>query len=268
MSGIIRRINHLRLSIVRHTVSAYAAQAAFFVLLSFFPFVMLVMAVLKYFPFTEEEFLDLILSLAPATLTDAISDIVNDLYTKHNNFLPVTVFAALWSSSKGVYSLMSGMNAVYGQADSGGYFKRRLNAVLYTVIFITALIFTIGLMLLGEWLLEEIIGEFRIRALLTAFRMLTQVCVLSLLFAVIYYFFPKKRIKISNHFPGAFLSACGWVVFTELYSVYVTFANTDIYGSLATVVLAMLWLYICMYILLVGGEINAYLISQNEVKAK
>lgn len=260
MSGIIRRINHLRLSIIRHTVSAYAAQTAFFILLSFFPFTMLVMTALKYFPFTEEEFLDLILSLAPATLSEAISDVVNDLYTKQNNFLPVTIFAALWSSSKGVYSLMSGMNAVYGQTENRGYFKRRLNAVLYTVIFITALMFTIGLMLLGEWLLEEIIDEFKIRALLVAVRMLTQVCVLSLLFAVIYYFFPAQRIKLGDHLPGALLSACGWVVFTELYSVYVTFANTDIYGSLATVVLTMLWLYICMYILLVGGEINAFLI--------
>ncbi len=263
MNAFIRRINHLRISVIQHSVSAYASQTAFFILLSFFPFIMLVMTALKYFPFTEEEFLGLILTVVPATLTDAIGDIVDEMYTRQNNFLPITVFTALWSSSKGVYSLMRGMNAVYGQKETRSYLKRRISAIVYTAVFITALIFTVGLMLLGEWLVESLLGELRIKALFIAIRMLTQVAILTLLFAVIYYYFPARRIKISEHLPGAVLSACGWVVFTELYSVYAIFANTDIYGSLATVVLTMLWLYICMYILLAGGEINAFLIELN-----
>ena len=263
MRAFIRRINHLRLLLVQHSVSAYAAQTAFFILLSFFPFIMLVITALKYFPFTEEEFLALILTVVPATLTDAIEGMVDEMYTKQNSLLPITVVTALWSSSKGVYSLMRGLNSVYGQKETRGYLKRRISAIIYTAVFITALIFTVGLMLLGEWFIEELIGGLRIKALFIAVRMITQVCILTLLFTVVYYCFPARRIRLTEHLPGAVLSACGWVVFTELYSVYAAFANTDIYGSLVTVVLTMLWLYICMYILLVGGETNAYLIELN-----
>ena len=126
-------------------------------------------------------------------------------------------------------------------------------------VFIAALVFTIGLMLIGEWFIEETIVKFGFKALLVAVKMISQAAVLSLLFTVIYYFFPADKTVFSVHLPGAVLSACGWVIFTELYSIYVSLTDTGIYGSLSTVMLTMLWLYVCMYILLIGGEINVSL---------
>jgi membrane protein len=112
---------------------------------------------------------------------------------------------------------------------------------------------------MGKWFIEETIVKFGYKALLVAVKMITQAAVLSVLFGVIYYFLPAEKMPISLHLPGAVLSACGWVIFTELYSIYVSLTDTDIYGSLSTVMLTMLWLYVCMYILLIGGEINVYL---------
>lgn len=259
MNGFISRINHFVKRIGKHNLSAYAAQTAFFVLLAFFPFSMIVLETLKYLPFDKEEFSALILSITPSSIGPAVKNIINGLYSKQAKLIPVSAIAALWSSSKGIYSLMRGLNEVYECNEKRNYFKRRACAVLYTVVFIAALVFTIGLMLMGKWFIEETIVKFGYKALLVAVKMITQAAVLSVLFAVIYYFLPAEKSPISLHLPGAVLSACGWVIFTELYSIYVSLTDTDIYGSLSTVMLTMLWLYVCMYILLIGGEINVYL---------
>ncbi len=268
MRTAIRRLNHFRLSLVKHTISAYAAQTAFFVLLAFFPFMMLVLETLKYLPFTETEFLGLILSITPDTLRSAIESLVSELYTNQTSWISLSAVTALWSSSKGVYSLMNGMNNVYNCRETRSYVKRRGLAILYTVIFIATLLASIGVILFSEWLLTQVISFLGLQAIITAVRMVMQIVLLSLLFTVIYRFFPAEKKKISKLLPGAVISACGWIAFTELYSIYITIKNTDIYGSLATVVLTILWLYICIYILLIGAEINVFLekLENNEIK--
>lgn len=261
MNGFIRKINHFFKRTGKHNLSAYAAQTAFFVLLAFFPFSLLVLEALKYLPFSKEEFLSLILSVTPSSVGDTVENIINELFKRQNKLIPITAIAALWSSSKGIYSLMRGLNEVYGCTENRSYIKKRCYAVFYTLVFITALVFTIGLMLLGEWFIEEIVIKFGFKALLIGVKMITQIAVLSVLFSVIYYYLPAEKSALSSHLPGAVLSACGWVIFTELYSIYVSISNTDIYGSLSAVMLTMLWLYICMYIILLGGEINVLLES-------
>ncbi len=259
MSRVIRRLNHLRVSFAKHNVSAYAAQTAFFVLLAFFPFIMLVLETIKFLPFTEIELLKLILSVTPDSLDNAITELVTELYESDSNVIPLTVITTLWSSSKGVYSLMNCMNSIYNCTENRSYFRRRGLAILYTIIFLAVFVFSVGIMLVTDWLLTEIISLFGLQALIKAVRLSLQAIMLSLLFSVIYRVFPAKKKRFSELFPGAALSACGWIAFTELYSIYITFKNTNLYGSLTTVILTILWLYVCIYILLMGAEINIFL---------
>lgn len=261
MSVFMQRINHIRISAAKHGVSAYASQSAFFILVAFFPFTILVLVALRYLPFTENEFLNLLISLVPVNFQETVEQIIKELYQYQSRFLPVTIIATLWSSSKGIYALMKGINIVYECGDSFKYFRSRAMAVLYTAVFLTAMIFTIGLMLFGEWIITTLFGGLRLRFFVIVIRILTQILLLTVLFTAIYYFLPIRRIKLYYHFPGAVISACGWVLFTELYSIYASIANTDIYASLGSVVLSMLWLYVCMYILLIGAEINVFLKS-------
>lgn len=268
MYTVIRRLNHFRLSLVKHTISAYSAQTAFFILLAFFPFTMLVFETLKYLPFTEEEFLALILSVTPDTLDAAIEKLVSELYTRDSNLIPLTVITALWSSSKGVYSLMNGLNNVYDCKEKRTYVKRRGLAIIYTVIFLMALVLSIGVMLFTEWVVNKVIALLGLQAVITAVRMIMQAFLLTLLFTVIYRFFPAEKRKINMLLPGAVFSACGWMAFTELYSIYISVKNTDIYGSLTTVIFTILWLYICIYILLIGAEVNVFLLKLEKGEIK
>ena len=73
-----------------------------------------------------------------------------------------------------------------------------------------------------------------------------------------YEFLPNRRDRWMKHFPGAVFAAIGWMVVSWVFSVYVDIFEgfSNMYGSLTTIVLIMLWLYFCMYSILIGGVIN------------
>ena len=89
--------------------------------------------------------------------------------------------------------------------------------------------------------------------------------VLTIFWDLVYKFLPnrKNRAKttLRRQLPGAVFTACGWLFVSFIFSVYLDIFTgfTNMYGSLTTIILILLWLYVCMYIILLGGEVNALL---------
>ena len=77
---------------------------------------------------------------------------------------------------------------------------------------------------------------------------------------MIYKFVPNRRATLKSQIPGAMVSSVAWSLFSLAFSIYIdlTPGTVNMYGSLTTLVLIMLWLYFCMWILLIGAEINSY----------
>ena len=78
---------------------------------------------------------------------------------------------------------------------------------------------------------------------------------------MIYKFLPNHIVQLKVQLMGAAFSAVGWMIVSWIFSVYLDIFKgfSSMYGSLTTIVLIMLWLYFCMYILLLGGEVNVIL---------
>ena len=87
---------------------------------------------------------------------------------------------------------------------------------------------------------------------------------LTLVFMLLYKFVPNRKAKLLSQAPGAVFSSVCWYLFSIGFSLYVTYTPglSNMYGSLTTIILAMLWLYFCMYIILLGAEINSYFEEQ------
>ena len=105
--------------------------------------------------------------------------------------------------------------------------------------------------------------------LVISIRASSAMCILILFFLYMYVVIPNHKSNVLAELPGAIASAAGWIGFSYLYSFYIdhmgNFSNT--YGSLTAIVLLMLWIYFCMYMLLIGGEINVFIQSAyNEKK--
>ena len=83
------------------------------------------------------------------------------------------------------------------------------------------------------------------------------IAILTLFFAVVFTALPNCKLSFKSQLPGAAICSVAWYVFSFGLSVYVDYFNGfSMYGSLTTIALIMLWLYFCMYIMMMSAEVN------------
>ena len=264
--GLIGKTVHLVQTISDLNVPVYAANAGFFIVLAVFPALVLVLGLLRYTNLEVGALLELLEGVIPAALMDTAQELVVSTYRNSNGALVgLSAVTAVWSASRGVYGLLTGLNAIYAVAEDRGFLYTRFVSVLYTFLLLAVILLTLVVHVFGTTLmalapkwdipvlgfLSEIIhGRFWV--LLT---------VQSLIFALMFTFLPNGRNRFRDTIPGALLASLGWLIFSDAYSIYVErFAGlSNIYGSVYAVALSMLWLYCCLSILFYAGALNQYL---------
>ena len=135
---------------------------------------------------------------------------------------------------------------------------------IYTLIFALAILFMLGFIVFGNYVKSVLFQKFPHTALLTFFgswmKWLFGILILIVFFIVIFTALPNKKLDFKEQIVGACFTAVGWTVFSYGLSIYVDYFNGfSMYGSLTTLMLLMLWVYFCVYIMLIGGELNAFL---------
>lgn len=250
----------------KDAISAYAAQASYFTILSAFPFFMFLLTMIQYLPFTENDVLNASASVFPSALYGYISVLIKEIYHSSTTALiSFTAITTLWSASKAFFSLISGLNAVNQIEENRNYFVLRFIAAIYTFIFTVMLIVCLALFVFGNTLVTALRRMFpvlqNLLLLIISIRTVVFLIVLILFFLLLYLIIPNRKSTIRKELPGAVLASVGWLGFSYLYSFYIdNFASfTNTYGSLTAIVLFMLWLYICMYMLFIGAEFNIML---------
>lgn len=249
--------------IKRDNISAYAASSAFFIFLSLFPMLLLICSILPYTSLTEADLMRVATQIAPGGIDGFVVNQIMYLYDKSPAVLSVAAIVTVWSAAKGVLALMRGLNAVNGLIEDRNYFILRLWACFYTVIILVATICSMLIMVFGNVLVSMILTNFPqtewFFTLTMHFRFLFVWAVLALIFSLLYTWIPNKRMRWRYQLPGAAFAAVAWSIFSWGFSIYVDRFNAfNVYGSLTTIIIVMLWLYFCMYIVLIGANMNRY----------
>lgn len=245
-------------------INAYAAQSAFFILLSLIPFLMVFSSLLRYTPITEETLIKIYHAALPEYLSGFLGYITNEVYNRSVGIVSITAVVAIWSAAKGIQYLTDGLNSVNDLVENRNWFTMRLWAVVYTVGFLVAFVFVLGVLVFGNTLHNLAVGYIPVlknfAEILSHFRGLVLLGILFVFFVVIFTTLPNKKLRFRKQIPGAAICAIAWYVFSFALSIYVDYFNGfSMYGSLTTVALIMLWLYFCVYILLICAEINVML---------
>lgn len=264
--GIIGKSVHLWREVAALKIPLYAANASFFIVLAVFPMLLLLLGLLRYTPLEVERLGELLQGILPEAFLEGAEELILLTYDNTSGAaVGLSAVTALWSASRGIYGLLTGLNAIYGAAEDRGYFYTRGISALYTFAFLLVLLLTLGLQVFGTGLL----GLLQ-RGSHPFWRFLTEVIDLrfflllmlqTAFFTAMFMALPNKRNGFRESLPGALLASSGWLVFSDLYSVYVEhFAKlTNVYGSVYAVALSMLWLYCCMSIVFYGGALNVFL---------
>lgn len=246
-------------------VGAYAAQSAFFFMLCLIPIILLMITLVQYTPVTKADVMTAVIRVFPSSVDSLITSVVNQVYNQSSGIIPVTVIIALWSAGKGVLAMTGGLNCVYNCRETRNYIFLRIRATIYTVMFILVIIFLLVLSVFGN-ALNIFIGEnvsflSGLADWLIKMRVYITPVVLMIFSLFIYKFLPNRKDLLKKQIPGAVFAAIGWMVVSWIFSVYVDIFKgfSSMYGSLTTIVLIMLWMYFCMYSILLGGEINIFM---------
>lgn len=243
-------------------IGAYAAQSAYFFMLCLIPIILLLLTLVQYTPVTKADVMTAVIQVFPSSVDSLITSIVNQVYNQSTGVIPITIIVALWSAGKGVLAMTTGLNCIYKCRETRNYVVLRIRATFYTVLFILVIIFLLVLSVFGNTLnifVEEHIPIFKNLAdwLIEARTYITPVVLMA--FSIfIYKFLPNRKDRFIKQLPGAVFAAIGWMVVSWIFSVYVDVFQgfSSMYGSLTTIVLIMLWMYFCMYSILLGAEVN------------
>lgn len=245
-------------------VSAYSAQATLFIIISFFPFIMLLLSIIQYIPIDEINMEKLVTQVFPSNINNMIKSIVQEIYhtAASRTLISVTALTTLWSAGKGFLAVMKGLNSVYEIKETRPYLLTRAMSALYTLVFAIMLIATMTLFVFGNRLYLWIEQKFPVlkdtALVIISLRTIVGLITLLIFFLIIYIAIPNRYSKIMNELPGAIVCAGGWMGFSYAFSYYIdNFSDySSMYGSLTAIVLFMLWMYFCMYILFIGAEVN------------
>ncbi|MCD8312525.1 MAG: YihY/virulence factor BrkB family protein, partial [Firmicutes bacterium] len=171
------------------------------------------------------------------------------------------------SASRGIRSVRRGVRSVYGH-DGGGAVPEIISSLIFTASFTLIITAVLVFFVFGSALRTLISENFPTAASLIDFKVslspLLFFAMLVLFFAAVFHTFaPKNSVNSAfrEHIPGAVVSSAVGVLFSLAFSIFIdNFSNMSyIYGSLAVIMILMLWLYMIMYILLIGAEINKML---------
>ena len=175
----------------------------------------------------------------------------------------LSAVTALWSASRGIFGLLTGLNAIYAVSESRGYIYTRAISLFYTFAFLVVLLLTLVLHVFGTGLLTYVQSHaegfwlFVLR--LVDLRFFLLLILQTGLFTAIFMALPNRKNKFSDSLPGAFLASSGWLIFSHLFSLYAD--RFPLYNGTYALA-AMLWLYFCIYILFLGGVLNRLLMRR------
>ncbi len=250
-------------SLNKHDISEYTAQCAYYTVLSFIPFIMLIVTLIQYTAISKETLIEIIRQIMPATMTDTTVGIIQEVYSKSVGTISISAIFVLWSAKRGFYALSKGLHKIYETDKEYNYLFLQIKSLILTVFLVLVVISVLLISVFGDSILGVMQLKFSIPQNIRNLIHVSKIGIYFILFIVlllIYKFVPGHGQSMKKQIPGAVIGTLGWYAISFIFSIYLdTFKGFSVmYGSLTTIVLAMMWVYFCMYIILIGAEINNF----------
>ncbi len=253
-------------------IGVCASSGAFYLFLALFPTAALLCSLLPLLPFTQEALLDYLSAVMPDFMQELLKSIIDGMYSYSAAAFSVSAVLLVWSAGKAFIGVMLGLNRVYSGEDRSILKLRGLSS-LYMLVFLALMLATLGLSLFQKTLMQSVAlrwpGIAGTAETLMKLRFLPGMLLLAVLFSLMYQVLPNVRLRYTDQIPGALLAAALWMLLSWVFSLYLRhFGASSVYGSLATVAFALIWIYWCIALTLLGGCFNVWLCGKRAEKTE
>ncbi len=244
-------------------IASFAGSSSYFLFMSLIPMIVLASYMLPYTNLTSSDLVLALENITPGVMNPLIDQIVNEAYENSLGLASIAALLMIWTGATGMLSLIRGLNCIWDVKENRNYFRLRLVAGLYTVLLLIALLLMLMMGVFGNDVKNLIVRTYPelsvIMSFLHNFRFLVIYAFVIVFFSSLYTFVPSVKLRFIYQIPGAVFAGLSWAVFSGFFTLYVN--NVDaysIYGSLGGIVISMCWMYVGIYLLLVGAFINRF----------
>ncbi|GCD78772.1 YihY/virulence factor BrkB family protein [Schleiferia thermophila] len=254
------------IGIVEGNVTSRAASVSFSFFLALFPGLIFIFTLIPYIPIEgfQEVLFDTLKQIMPPNTFEATESTIYDIINnKRGNLLSFGFIAALLFATNGTNALINNFNSSVHQFKTRNFWRQELVAIFLTLFL--SFLFIIGIVLIiftdgfSSWLVEINIIPESLRPVFRVGRYILLVLVVFISISLLYYFGPADRKLFKFFSPGSILATVLIVIGSELFSFYISNFNqyNKLYGSIGTLLVILIWIYINSLILIIGFEFNA-----------
>lgn len=251
-----------------------AQSLAFSFFLALFPSVIFAFTLIPYIPIEhfQDSLFSLLQTLLPRTAFQAMEETIFDIIKKHRGgLLSFGFISALYFSTSGFQAMISAFNSTFHDIETRTWLKQRLISLLMVFISAILVVLAITLIILSEIGLHHFFEKDKVTYYLLLFGKWIILIALCFCFISFNYFLgPKRKTGFKFFSPGSILATFLTILTSILFAYYVNhFGNYNkLYGSIGTLIVLMMWIYINSLILLIGFDLNVSIISAKKKKIR
>jgi membrane protein len=268
--GLVELLKRTFKEVSKDHLAAFAGNLTYKGLFALFPFFVFLLSLLGLFgaPELVRTMLDQVSAVLPEGATAFLED---QLLGIAQSKVPqgaftvgaiISIFLALWGVSGAFRSVMEAMNVMYEVEEARPIWKQYLISVLLSLGVAALLLFALGLVIFGPQLggaVADLVGlGFVFQLVWNIVQWPVLLFFVLFAFALVYYFAPDVEQRFKWISPGSIIAVALWLVFSLLFSLYVSNVGSynTTYGSFAGIVILMLYIYYSAFIMLIGAELN------------
>ncbi|CUU50975.1 MULTISPECIES: YihY/virulence factor BrkB family protein [Clostridium] len=263
LSSKVNLIIHLIVKIKRDDVFALASQLAYYLILSFFPFMLFLMTLAGFSSISSKQILGQLNVMLPRSVLELTQSTVVEIFdNQYTGLLGISILLTLWTASSAFKAIIKSINKAYNFKEERSFIKLSIISMLGILALAVTIILALTALVFGNVIGDYIksINPFYEIVLIiwNIFRYTFILAIMISIFIGVYKFAPAKKLVWKEVIAGSIFSTVGWVLVSFVFSFYIDNFNnySRFYGSLGAVFILMTWLFLISIIFILGVEIN------------
>lgn len=253
----------IMIKVKKDDVFALASQLAYYLMLSFFPFMLFLMTIAGFSSLSSSEILNQLNIIVPKSVLELTKATIEEVFdNQYKSLLGISILLIIWTSSSAFKAIIKSVNKAYGLREHRSFLRISIISMIGILLMALTMILTLIVLVFGNVIsgyINNVQQTYKIEMILwTIFRYVFIFTVMMLMFLGIYKFSAARKFTWREVIPGSIFSTIGWIIVSFGFSFYVdNFGNySRFYGSLGAVFILMTWLFLISMIFILGIEIN------------
>ncbi len=263
MEQIFKFLKKVVEKVIQNDLLTYANSLSFRLILAIFPFIIAVLTLFGFFNLPTDNIIAMVIRFVPGDVGQMISSFIAEVIgEKRISLFSTSLLIAVYTASTGFYTMIKGICQSYINKNLD-FVKARLMSVLLMFVFVVSIVATLYVIIFGDAINRMLINFRIIKHIPHIFNgMLINIANMFVMFFFLVVLYKSSigiRTRIRDILPGIFFTLGGWLIVSKLFNIYVNnFSRYSvIYGSIGTLFVFALWLYLLSCVILIGAQINA-----------